>query len=401
MYENETYENILKRTLDRVATNIDKREGSLIMNAAAPISAEHAEIYMLLDGIIRNGYADTADREYLILRCKERGILPYAATQAILKGKFNMEIPLNSRFNSGELNYIATVFIESADGYFYYQLKCETAGTDGNKNFGELYSIEYIHQDLEGNLIELLIPAEDEESTEDLRERYLSSFEEKAFGGNVRDYIEKVNALPGVGKSKVKRIWNGDISPSQMIPIESVKIWYENTIGKVEEKVAAWLELVYTAAKEKKLTTGGTVLVMIINSDFDVASEALIESVQEAIDPEENAGEGYGIAPIGHIVTVQGAKGVLINIKINITFETGYDWNNLQGKIDEAIAEYLLGLRKVWAESPFLVVRVSQIESRILGLFGVIDVQGTTINGAADNLTLGAYEIPIYGGTTT
>ena len=119
MYENQTYETILDRSLARVATDVDKREGSVIMNAVAPVSMEHANIYTLLDSIIQNGYADTAIREYLILRCKERGIFPYSSTKAVLKGKFNMEIPLDSRFNLNELNYKAIAFIEEdAEGFF-------------------------------------------------------------------------------------------------------------------------------------------------------------------------------------------------------------------------------------------------------------------------------------------
>ena len=86
MYEDQTYEKILDRSLARVATDVDKREGSLVMNAIAPVSAEHANIYILLDGIIQNGYADTAIREYLVLRCKEHGIIPYGDTGGI-KGK--------------------------------------------------------------------------------------------------------------------------------------------------------------------------------------------------------------------------------------------------------------------------------------------------------------------------
>ena len=154
MYENQTYEVILERSLDRVGTDVDKQEGSVIMNAIAPVSAEHANLYILLDSLIENSYADTATREYLVLRCKERGITPYGATKAILKGKFNMEIPLNSRFSLDDLNYVSVAFIESADGYFYYQMECETEGTDGNKHFGALSAIEYINKDLEGEITE-------------------------------------------------------------------------------------------------------------------------------------------------------------------------------------------------------------------------------------------------------
>lgn len=209
MYEDQTYENILDRSLARVASDVDKREGSVIMNAIAPVSAEHADVYIQLGNIVNNGYADTAVREFLILRCKERGIIPYEATKATLKGKFNMEIPIGSRFNLNELNYVATAFMDSADGYFYYQMECETEGTNGNKFFGELSSIEYIDKDLTGELTELLIPAEDEEDTEALRTRYLNSFDSNPFGGNKQDYVEKTDALDGVGGTVVIPVWNG------------------------------------------------------------------------------------------------------------------------------------------------------------------------------------------------
>lgn len=292
MYEDQTYENILDRSLARVASDVDKREGSVIMNAIAPVSAEHADVYIQLGNIVNNGYADTAVREFLILRCKERGIIPYEATKATLKGKFNMEIPIGSRFNLNELNYVATAFMESADGYFYYQMECETEGTNGNKFFGELSSIEYIDKDLTGELTELLIPAEDEEDTEALRTRYLNSFDSNPFGGNKQDYVEKTDALDGVGGTVVIPVWNG----------------------------------------------GGTVKLIIINSDFGVASSTLVKAVQEAIDPDPQ-GTGSGIAPIGHTVTVVSAVGKTVSIKSRITLNDtttgykslGYHWSHSNG----------------------------------------------------------------------
>ena len=231
-----------------------------------------------------------------------------------------------------------------------------------------------------------------------MRTRYFNSFDEKAFGGNVRDYIEKTNAIPGVGSTKVTRVWNSDIRPADMIPNEIVNEWYEGIIGTVNPTVKAWLEIVYSAAKAKKLTVGGTVLLTILNSEYGVPTPELIQTVQTAIDPEQNAGEGYGLAPIGHVVTVKPADAVTINVKTTITFDVGYSWSNLQSSVDEAIQAYLLELRKTWADNPYLVVRVSQIETRLLSIPGIVDIGNTRINNKADNLTLGKYEVPIYGG---
>ena len=355
MFESMTYETILQQALDRVSTDVDKREGSVIMNAVAPASAELSNIYILLDSILQNGYADTAVRKYLILRCKERGITPYPATSAVLKGKFNMEIPIGSRFNLKDLNYTAIKAIENtSDDFYYYQMECETAGALGNTFFGKLSSIDYIDRELEGELVELLIPADDEEDTASLRERYLTSFNTTSYGGNKQDYRDKTNAIDGVGGTVVIPVWNG----------------------------------------------GGTVKLIIIDSGYSVATDILVSAVQETIDPSSQ-GIGAGIAPIGHRVTVVTPKEKEITVHCTCTFDAGYTWANVAHGVETALEEYLLGLRKTWEEDEGnLVVRIAQIESRILKLDGILDVTGTTINGVADNLKLTVEELPVFGGVT-
>lgn len=89
-----------------------------------------------------------------------------------------------------------------------------------------------------------------------------------------------------------------------------------------------------------------------------------------------------------------------VAIKSTITFEPGYGWDNLQSSIEDAVSDYFLGLRKEWSDTSYLVVRVSQVDNRILGVPGVIDVQDTFLNGAAGNLVLDEYEIPMFGGVS-
>lgn len=398
MYENVIYESILKRMLDRVSNKIDKREGSIIFDTHSPTAIELQILYMELDNILREGYGDTASREYLIRRCKERGITPYGATNAILRGEFtptNIDVT-GQRFNIGSINFIAIEKIYDGE----YQVQCETPGIVGNQQLGTMIPIEYIEGLETAELVEVLIPGEDEEDTEDLRTRYFDSFNEQAFGGNVQDYLNKTNAIPGVGSTKVTRVWNNDLRPAEMIPSAAVKAWYDTIKTTLSGEPAAWLETVFNAANDKKLTTGGTVLLTILNSDFGVASDTLIDSVQETIDPEEYTGEGYGVAPIGHVVSVKSASAVSVTVKTNITFEVGYGWSNLQTSIEQAISAYLLELRKSWADNPYLVVRISQIETRLLSIKGVVDIADTKLNGASDNLTLGKDEVPVFGGVS-
>lgn len=351
-YEDITYEVILQRMLDRVPNNMDKREGSIIFDALAPAAVELQLMYIELDTILKETFADTAQRDYLVRRAAERGIEPYEATYATLKGIFtpsSLEIPIGSRFSCNELNYVITSKIQDGE----YQLQCETLGVDGNANFGDLIPIDYIQGLETAKLTELLIPGEDEEDVESLRERYFASFETKPYGGNKKDYIQKTNAIAGVGSTKVTPIWQG----------------------------------------------GGTVLLTILNSEYSKSSNALIKAVQEEIDPTQD-GTGMGIAPIGHIVTVQTVEEVPINVKATFGFDEGYSFNSLKSTIQNVISEYLLDLRKNWANQTSTVVRISQIETKILQIEGIIDIQNTKINGLTSNLTLTEYQVPIFGGVS-
>ncbi len=398
MFEEVTYEGILERMLGRVSNRFDRREGSVIWDTHSPTAIELKNLYIALDSIIQEAYGDTATREFLILRCKERRIIPYGATYAILKGEFtpeDLEV-VGKRFNIGKMNYIVTEKLPDGG----YKVQCETEGEEGNRYLGTMTPIEYIKGLESAELTEVLIPGEDEEGTEELRQRYFSSFDSRAFGGNVKDYLEKANAIPGVGCTKVTRVWNGDLSPSDMIPSKAVDDWYKSISASMNAEVGDWLRTVYTAAKEKKLTTGGSVLLTILNSKFDTASKELIETVQKTIDPEEYAGEGYGFAPIGHVVLVRSAEGVQVDVRIKVTFDQGYDWAKLKKSIESVVADYLSKLRREWADTSNLVIRISQIETRILSLRGIIDVEQTTLNGHNENLVLGTYEVPVFGGVS-
>ncbi len=214
-----------------------------------------------------------------------------------------MDIPIHSRFSLDTLNY--TVLSKISMGV--YQVECETEGSQGNQYFGSMIPISYIKGLTKAELTELLIPGEDEEETEHLRKRYFNSLKAQAYGGNLADYKEKVNTLAGVGGVKVYPAWNG----------------------------------------------GGTVKLVILDSNYGVPSDALVQTVKEEIDPELNTGKGYGIAPIGHVVTVQAVKEELLYFTVNLTFQTGYDFEMCQEELEEAADRYLLTLNQMWSSLSF------------------------------------------------
>lgn len=342
-----TFDYIMNRMLESVPDTVDKREGSIIYDALAPAAAELVKCYMELDVVMDETFVDTASLQYLMLRCKERGVAIQGETAAVIEGVFtpsNIELSAGLRFNCDEVNYTITEKISAG----HYKLEAETLGTVGNKYTGLLLPIQTVNGLETAQIAAVLIPAEDGDTTDTLREKYYASIDGEAFGGNVADYREKVNAITGVGGVKVYPVWNG----------------------------------------------GGTVKLTIIASDFTAPSTELISKVQTAIDPEQNHGEGMGLAPIGHTVTVTGAKYADLTITANVTFAAGWNWENGKSQLVSAANAYLDELCKAWADSETTVVRISQIETHLLTADCVVDVDGTTVNGDTKNIELAADEIP-------
>ena len=399
MYERESYEVLLKRMLEKALTinnNLDTREGSLVFLANAPAAVELQNLYIALDTVLNETFADTASRDYLILRAAERGISPNPTTFAVLEMTItptNLNLPIGTRFSMGELNYAVTNQVEAG----VYEITCEQAGERGNDYGSTIIPVEYVKGLESCTVTALLVPGEDEEDTESLRKRYFDSLNTQAFGGNQADYIQKVNQIAGVGGVRTYRAWNSDLKPSTLIPPSGTQEWIQQMSGMSEE-IKTWVQNVFQAGSNGKLTTGGSVKLVIIDSTYAAPSAALIELVQQTMDPVHYAGEGAGWAPIGHLVKVYGVDEESVNISLQLAYQSGVTWEHMQKDVEDTIREYFSQLSRDWAEQQTpLVVRVSQIESRLLQLDGIVDVMNTTLNGVAGNFTLNLDAIPILG----
>lgn len=399
MFEDRTYEALLQRALSRISSSLDKREGSMAMNGVAPSMAELALLYIAADFVFSATYISTAPREYLIKRAAERDMAPYPASAAVFRAEFNLEVATGTRFSREDLNFVVTGRMDPSydtDTGLSHYVACETAGSAANGYAGQLIPIEYVSGLTRAELVELLIPGDDEENTEVFRQRVLDSFQSQAFGGNQADYMEKVLAIDGVGSVKIHPVWNQGLKPASLIPNSAATSWYERVIGTLDAEAAAWLTAVYTASKDKLLTVGGTVKLVVLASNNAAPSDALLDIVQTKIDPAQNAGEGLGLAPIGHVVSVVGVEETPVDITLNLTYASNWNWEAAQSYVEAVVDNYFTELAGDWAQSDHLVVRISQIESRILsGCSMVTDIADTLINGAAENLTLGEDSIPV------
>lgn len=355
-FDEKTYENLLQEKLNCVDDKFDKRESSLIYNALAPNSAEIRAMYVFLQWLMDNVYGDTAEGEYLdrIALCT-KGLTRNKATKAICKLETDVEVEIGSRFTVDSVTFTVTEEMEQGT-YYYYKAECSVEGVEGNQHFGTAIPVEYVQGLTHAEMTQILIPGEDEEDTEVFRQRWRNSFNNIAFGGNKADYKLKVNAIDGVGSCKIYRA--------------------ENSEGE---------------------QTGGNVRIVIIDSNYAVPSSTLIKKVQEEIDPLQ-AGDGVGIAPIGHIVNIEGVTGFEIDVTANIICDTGYAFDDVKSNVEAKVTEYFLNLAKTWADIENIVVRRSQIESIILSVPYVLDITGTMLNGTTENIILDKDSIPVLGG---
>lgn len=400
MYEEITQEYLLRRMLDTARSaasargeSLDTREGSMLWYGSAPASVEAENLYIQLGFILNETFGDTASRPYLIQRAAERGLSPKPASAAVGRGVFGpagVVVPVDTRFRLE--GYYWRVTGQDEEGYL---LTCETAGADPNGYTGDLIPVEYVQGLETAQLTEIVIPGEDEENTEAFRARYLASFDMISFGGNVADYLEKVRAQPGVGGVKVYAAWNGNINPADFNVPEGFDAWFSSL--EADEAIKAWLVAVSTTAKDGLLTVGGAVRVIIQGADYKAPSAELIEQVQTALDPEQNHGEGLGLAPIGHVVTVRGVEEVPVSVTAILEYDAEWSWEAIRSYVEAEVEAYLLELSKRWQDESGLIVRVAELTARILGLEGVRDVISLTLNGEAQNVTLTGNQIPAKG----
>ncbi|WP_240321375.1 baseplate J/gp47 family protein [Paenibacillus sp. O199] len=357
MYNTEEYEYeaILQRMLDRVPEDVDKRPGSIIYDSLAPAAAEFAQMYINLSAGDDLYNVDTATGDYLTEGAAEWGVNRKEATFAVRKGTFldangaGIDVAIGSRFFIEDLNYAVTERVSQG----VYKVTSETAGVLGNAPFGSMLPVEYINDLATATLSDILVPGEDEETDDQLRERFFVEINEQPFGGNVADYRQMMRALEGVGAVRITPVWQG----------------------------------------------GGSVKATIMATGHVPPSAALINQLQEQVDPVLFGGQGLGLAPIGHTVTLNGVDWITINITTTLTLgDTSV--GQVQQDIEDVIDAYLLALRSTWEEDAPLVIRVAPLESRILTVSGVVDVIGTQLNGSTANITLTVDQVPQRGTVT-
>ena len=135
-----------------------------------------------------------------------------------------------------------------------------------------------------------------------------------------------------------------------------------------------------------------------------------MNKVQEILDPVPYHQQGVGAAPIGHYVTVEGVKAKNIAVHVKVTMKDDYTLESVKASISETISTYFAEVNKDWPNtqtvktSEFsdegLIFRRAPLESLLLDIPRIFDVEGLTLNGESRNLQLKPGELGVLGAVT-
>lgn len=354
-----TMSNLLSSMLLRVTEQVNKREGSLIRTALSAAAWAIEGLYINLIDVQKQAYGTSATGEYLDLKVAERGLERRSASQEICLMKCNLST-LDLGFQLGDsLGYTWNVTSgvlagPDANRLYDYYITCQTAGVIPEPE-GELRSLSFLAGLTTAKFGEVVSPGKDIETDEALRQRYEESLVEIAFAGNVAAYREKILEL-------------------------------EYEIGDTTATVGALQ--VYAMTDQSGTIKGGHVKIWVVNSDYEVASNDLVLTIQKAICPMYNGvavGYGNGFAPIGACVHIASATSTpVLRIDIQVTLRSA-SIEDVEPEIRHNVLLYIQSCMKSWGtqvETPYdaasVVIREALIVSASL-VSGVIDVPSVVL----------------------
>ena len=244
------------------------------------------------------------------------------------------------------LQFKATETKEITEGETF-TAECLISGKIGNVPVGAITQIPTTIQGIIAVTNELPFAGGYEaESKESIIERYYTKLRKPVSSGNKYHYEQWALECTGVGKVKVKPLWNGE----------------------------------------------NTVKVIIADSNNEIASAELIETVQSYIDPytldsEGNRigwGCGNGQAPIGAYCTVESGTAKKINVSVSVKLKIDATLETVKQNIQKTLKEYL----KSTVFETDAYISYARVNSIINNADGVEDNTNLLVNDSTENITI-------------
>lgn len=358
---------IHNRMLENAPPDINLVEGDFFWDATRPTAEEKAELLQItLQNTLRLAFPQTSYGPYLDFLGEFKDINRNPPTKAT--GYLKVTGSESSYMPKGRIIYtesqdtpsIGFVVLESTEvdetGEANVKVECTQPGTIGNVAAN---TVKIPEKEVPGiksiTNPEPFTGGTEEESDEMFRERVLAAYDESLSGAD-GDYIRWAKEVAGVGQVYVIPEWEG--------------------FGT------------------------GTTKLLIMDSNGQPANETLISQVQEYIAPlvEKNRG---GLAPVNASVTVAAPNVILINISVQLTFETGYNSTAVIEELKNNLRYYLSSIEITTDEERTEYIYTTKIGHAILSTTGIENYSNLTVNGGTEPILIPIGVVPALGEVST
>ena len=291
---------LLQTALGEARDDVDKREGSILYDALAPLAFLTARLMEVVRSVAENADLQTAQGEHLDWAASQFGIYREEAVSAVREAQATPEdvnISTGEKFKTDAglgLIWECTDILENGK----IVLQCQTSGAEGGADYGELAPVGNVEGLRSLVFTDTRNAGIDAETDKDFRIRFWRELQRESYGGNFADYQKWIftTFARQPNGAKIKGVsffpaWNG----------------------------------------------GGTVKIVPYvendNNALDTPTLGTLEALKEYLDPVPVEGCGAGVAPVGHEVTIETPTFETWNITAEVVLKTG------QTEISESDAE--------------------------------------------------------------
>lgn len=361
-----TFDAIMRDMLSRVPDDLNKRDGSLIKTSLAAAAWTIEGLYLDLAWVQRQAYGTTASTDSLDKIVAECGLERKPAVPTVRHARFNIAPPLGTTFSVRgvvdspyfELTKEA-VYSPSAsysDAPYLGEVTCQTAGIVGNGYSGDLSTVNFVPGLMTAIMLGIVIVGEDEETDSSLRERYRLAVGAVQFAGNIAAYKNFMLSQSGVGAVQIYPVWDGP----------------------------------------------GTVKISCVDASFEPLTNEQLAVLQNAVCPPESGSitpsdKGYGMAPIGAVVTVTTPTATTINVTADVVIVTGSSRTiaEIQTDAQTQFEAYIAAQNENWGKmaswnnaSYTVKIYLNKVVAILNDLEGVEVSTNVLLNGSASDIIL-------------
>lgn len=335
---------------DRMMVNIsdeyDKSKGNFVYDVTKPVAVEFAEQQKKIATVQEKLDIEKLTGDELTRTVYQRtGISRKPATQAtttvIVSGTAGTTVKVGELVGTDTLLYtVIEEAILNESGFAHVRIQCNEFGQIGNVPANTIVNFPASINGLVNVYNpDPVVDGYDEETDNDLRERYYDKLQRPGKAGNKYHYREWALEVTGVGDAKVFPRYNGPLSMK----------------------------------------------VVVIDANKLPATSELIEAVREHIEVEMP----FGVDDLN----VKSAEALLINLSVILSYMPGYTEEVVKTNIKKNITKHL---KEIAFKTSF--VSYAKIGALIIESDGVLDYQDLLINGSTANVVIPDDGVPVMGG---